>query len=190
MPKNVVIIAGANGAGKTTFANQYVDISAYHYLSADAIAEKLAHQAFNEVKVQAGREFFNQLTELIAEGKDIVVESTLSGLGFQRIIHRFNQAGYTITILFIYLETPAVCIKRVNERVLKGGHNVPEVDIQRRFYRSKDNFWHTYKNQVSHWHIFYNASDSFIEVAVGEETKFIIIDETLFELFLRDVTST
>ncbi len=93
MPKNVIILAGPNGAGKTSFANQYVDISSYQYLSADAIAEKLTPQSFNDVKVQAGREFFKQITDMISENKDIVVESTLSGLGFQRIIHRFNQAG-------------------------------------------------------------------------------------------------
>jgi len=96
MPKNVIILAGPNGAGKTSFANQYVHISSYQYLSADAIAEKLAPQPFNEVKVKAGREFFKQITDMITENQDIVVESTLSGLGFQRIIHRFHQAGYLI----------------------------------------------------------------------------------------------
>lgn len=149
----------------------------------------MAPQAFNEVKVQAGREFFNQLTELIAEGKDIVVESTLSGRGFQRIIPRFNQAGYTITILFIYLETPEVCIKRVKERVLKGGHLVPEIDIQRRFYRSKKHFWHIYKNQAHYWHLFYNASDGFIKVATGEGTQFTVTNEILLEHFLCGVNS-
>ncbi len=187
MPKNVTILAGPNGAGKTSFANQYVDISNYQYLSADAIAEKLAPQPLNEVKVQAGREFFKQITEMIAKNKNIVVESTLSGLGFQRIIHRFNQAGYRITILFIYLGTPEVCIKRVKERVLKGGHDVPEVDIQRRFYRSKKNFWCIYKKQVHYWHLFYNSSDGFIEVAVGKGIQLTVTDDVLFKIFLHEI---
>jgi len=187
MPKNVIILAGPNGTGKTSFANQYVETSSYQYLSADAMAEKLAPQSFNEVKVKAGREFFKQITEMIAESKDIIVESTLSGLGFQRIIHRLNQAGYRITILFIYLETPEVCIKRVKERVLKGGHDVPEVDIQRRFDRSKKNFWRIYKKQAHYWHLFYNSSDGFIEVAVGKETQLTITDEVLFEIFLQEI---
>jgi predicted ABC-type ATPase len=67
--------------------------------------------------VQAGCQFFKQLVDLIAEGKNFIVESTLSGLGFQRMIHRLNKAGYTITILFVYLETAEVCIKRVKEHV-------------------------------------------------------------------------
>jgi len=185
--KQVVIVAGANGSGKTTFANQYVERFGYQYLCADDIAVQLAPDKFNEVKIQAGREFFKQLADLITASKNFVIESTLSGLGFQRIMHRFNQAGYTITILFVYLETAEVCVKRIKERVLKGGHHVPELDIKRRFHRSQNNFWHNYKNQAHYWHLFYNASDGFIEVAAGKGHQFSITDETLFELFLAEV---
>jgi len=185
--KQVVIVAGPNGSGKTTFANQYVEQFGSLYLGADEIAAQLAPDKFNEVKVQAGREFFKQMTEFIAKGKNFIVESTLSGLGFQRMIRRLNQAGYTITIVFVYLPTPESCIKRVKERVLKGGHDVPEVDIKRRFHRSKNNFWHCYKNQADYWHLFYNVTDGFVEVAAGKANQFFIINETLFELFLREV---
>jgi len=184
MPKHVVIIAGPNGSGKTTFAHQYIEVSGYSYLGADAIAENIAPNHVEEVKVQAGREFFKQMADLIAESKNFVVESTLSGLGFQHIIHRLNQAGYTITILFVYLETPEVCVERVKERVLKGGHDVPAVDIKRRFYRSKNNFWHRYKNLAHYWHIFYN-NEGFIEVAAGEGSQLTVTDDVLFQLFLR-----
>ncbi|HEC86188.1 MAG TPA: hypothetical protein ENI48_13295 [Thioploca sp.] len=188
MSKNMMIFAGPNGAGKTTLAYEYLDVFNYYYLSADAIATELAPDGkFHDVKIQAGRKFFHQLNNLIAEGKDIIIESTLSGLGFQRIIQRFKQANYTITISFIYLETPEVCIKRIKERVLKGGHHVPEKDVKRRFIRSKNNFWHTYKNQADYWHLFYNTNYSFIEVAIGQDTKFTVTDEALFKLFLRDL---
>jgi predicted ABC-type ATPase len=185
MPKQVVIVAGANGSGKTTFANQYVKRFGYQYVGADDIAAQLAPDKFQEVKIQAGRMFFKQLTELISKGKNFVVETTLSGLGFQRLIPRLNQAGYTITIVFIYLPTPENCIKRVKERVLKGGHSVPEVEIKRRFHRSNKNFWQNYKNQADYWHLFYNATDGFIEVAAGKANQFYIINETLFKLFLE-----
>ncbi len=125
------------------------------------------------------------MADLIVEGKNFVVETTLSGLGFQRLIRRFNQADYTITLLFIYMETPEECVGRVKERVLKGGHSVPEVDIQRRFYRSKNNFWHIYKNLVHYWLMFYNTNDGFIKVATGEGRQFSVTNEALFELFLH-----
>jgi len=188
MSKHVVIVAGANGSGKTTFANQYVKTSGYQYLGADAIAAQLSPQNVDKVKVKAGREFFNQMAQLIAEGKNFIVESTLSGKSFQRLIPRLKKANYTITILFVYLETPEVCIQRVSERVLKGGHDVPKADIKRRYYRSKNLFWDIYKNQADYWHIFYNSLDGFIEIAVGKGTQFNVTNEALFELFLRDVS--
>jgi predicted ABC-type ATPase len=77
MPKQVVIVAGPNGSGKTTFVNQYVERFGFQYLGADEIAAQLAPNNFNEVKMQAGREFFKQLADLMAEGKNFVVESTL-----------------------------------------------------------------------------------------------------------------
>jgi len=187
MSKKVIIIAGPNGAGKTTLANEYFEVFNYSYISADAIAATLAPGQVDKVKVQAGRHFFNQMKNLIAKGQNLIVESTLSGVGFERIVHRLRKANYTITISFIYLETPEICIKRVKERVLKGGHQVPDVDIKRRFYRSKQNFWHIYKNQVNYWHLFYNANNGFIEVATGQGINLTVTDEGLFELFLHDI---
>jgi predicted ABC-type ATPase len=188
MSKHVVIVAGANGSGKTTFADQYIKMSGYQYLGADAIAAQLSPQNVDKVKVKAGRYFFNQINQLIAEEQNIVVESTLSGKSFQRLIPRFKKANYIITILFVYLETPEICIQRISERVLKGGHDVPKVDIKRRYYRSKTQFWYTYKNQADYWHIFYNGIDGFIEIVVGKGTQFNVINDALFELFLRDMS--
>jgi predicted ABC-type ATPase len=187
MSKQTVIIAGPNGSGKTTFAYQYMKMASAQYLGADAIAEQIAPQEeVDKVKFKAGRAFFHQFSELITGGKDIIVESTLSGRGFQRLIPRLKQANYIITIVFIYLETPEICLKRVKERVYKGGHDVPEIDIQRRFYRSQHNFWHFYKEQADNWYVFYNSSDGFIEVAGGEGHYLTIIDEILFERFLQE----
>jgi len=72
--------------------------------------------------------------------------------------------------------------------VLNGGHDVPEIDIQRRFQRSQNNFWCNYKNLAHYWYLFYNANDGFIEVATGEGTQFTVTDEALFKLFLHQVT--
>jgi predicted ABC-type ATPase len=52
MPKNLVIIAGPNGSGKTTFANEYVKLLGYHYLSADDIAARLSPQLVKNVKIE------------------------------------------------------------------------------------------------------------------------------------------
>ena len=70
---------------------------------------------------------------------------------------------------------------RVRNRVRLGGHHVPTEDIIRRFYRSKYNFWHIYKNQVHQWYLFYNSENHFHEVVFGENNKFTIVNESVFE---------
>ena len=92
------------------------------------------------------RLFFGEIQRLIKSEKDFVVEVTLAGKGFERIIRRLKRAGYTVTIIFLFLKSLEMCIARVRNRVMAGGHHVPTEDIVRRFYRSKRNFWYSYKD--------------------------------------------
>lgn len=74
-------------------------------------------------------------------------------------------------------------MKRVEERVRKGGHNVPEADIRRRFNRSKQNFWSIYRHLVDEWHLFYNSVKGFQKVASGIGATYNTMDDELFALF-------
>ncbi len=94
-----------------------------------------------------------------------------------------------ITVVFIFLESAQTCIRRVRERVQKGGHDVPEADIRRRFFRSKKNFWHRYRNEVNSWFLFYNSGVVFQLVAFGDTAGYEITDEEPFHVFLKDVSS-
>lgn len=190
MSRNAIIVAGPNGSGKTTFATEYLHSSPdLVYISADAIAERLVSspEMFNSVRIQAGRLFFEEINGLIQTGTDFIVEVTLAGKGFQKVISQLKQSGYTVTIIFIFLKSSDTCIARVRNRVRLGGHHVPTEDIIRRFYRSKHNFWHVYRYKVHQWYLFYNSQNLFHEVAFGENSQFTIVNETVFELFMDDL---
>lgn len=190
MSKNVIVVAGPNGSGKTTFVSEYLRESEIsEYISADAIAERLVSRPedMDSVKIQAGRLFIREIHGLIQSGTDFIVEVTLAGKGFARTISQLKRAGYTVTIVFIFLKSPETSVVRVRNRVEAGGHHVPTEDVVRRFYRSKHNFWYAYRNLVDQWHMFYNSVEYFQAVAFGKYNQVTVINEDYFQLFIRDL---
>ena len=179
-------------SGKTTFATEYLRASEVtEYISADAIAGQLVStpEEFGKVRIQAGRLFFDEIHHFIEAEKDFIVEVTLAGKGFQRIISELKDAGWTVTVVFLFLKSTETCIARVRNRVRAGGHHVPTEDIVRRFYRSQHNFWHIYKNQVDRWKLIYNSDERPQEVAFGEGEQLTVTNREIFEMFMQDINT-
>ncbi len=181
--KQLIIIAGANGSGKTTFALPYVEELGFDFLNADEIAKELEIQGKKNVLIKAGRIFFSRLNQNIMEGVSFVIETTLSGTYINKVAVKAKESGFNVKIIYIFLDDAELCVERVKSRVIKGGHDVPRIDIIRRFYRSKENFWKNFTQLVDEWHLLYNGEDSFQQVAIGDKEEFSIENEILFKKF-------
>ncbi len=181
--KEILIGAGGNGVGKTTFARAFLQEYDYEFLNADEIAKSLSAANLSEKKISAGKLFFQKLNEAVEQNKSLLIESTLSGRYLQKFIERLQKQVYQIRIVFLFVESIEILIERIAERVKKGGHFVPDEDVQRRFMRGKQNFWKTYRNLATRWSLVYNSERNFQEVAFGEKDEFLIADENLFQIF-------
>ncbi len=183
--KELIIVGGANGAGKTTFAVEYASRCHCLHLAADAIATELAPDAPALAAVAAGEELMRRIAAALAGQEGVVLESTLAGRTLRHVIRNARDAGFTITIVYLFLDSPDVCVQRVHERVLKGGHSVPEVDIRRRFPRSIRNFWRLYRPLADHWVLVYNSGNQPVDVAVGTAEDVSVRDAELYATFTR-----
>jgi predicted ABC-type ATPase len=183
--KEIVIVAGGNGVGKTTFARAFLQEYDYEFLNADEIAKSLSAENPSGKKISAGKLFFQNLNEAVANNKSLLIESTLSGRYLQKFIKNLPSSDYQIRIVFLFVESPEILIERIAERVKKGGHFIPDKDVRRRFVRGKKNFWNVYKDLADSWSLIYNAEGRFYEVAFGENVAIEIFDENLYQKFLQ-----
>lgn len=148
MQKEIVVSAGGNGIGKTTFARAFLQEYDYEFLNADEIAKSLSADNPGAKKISAGKLFFQKLSEAVANNKSLLIESTFSGRYLQKFFITWRKQNYKIRIVFIFVESSEILIQRIAERVKKGGHFVPDEDVRRRFVRGKENLWNVYKDLV------------------------------------------
>ena len=179
------MVGGPNGSGKTTLALEYAAETGFQYLGADAIASEIDPDQPSSAQVAAGRQFIKSVDDRIANSISIVVESTLSGLTMRNVIAEAKSRKYIVSVAFLFVESADVCVARVDERVRKGGHLVPEADIRRRFPRAIVNFWTIYREMADNWVLLYNGETAIQDVAGGSLDKMTIRDPSAYATFLQ-----
>lgn len=152
-PPTIYLIAGCNGAGKTTFAREFLlrEVGCATFLNADYLAFGLSPLSPEIAALKAGRLLLGEFKLLVARKKSFALESTLSGHTYLRLLQEAKDQGFRIHIHYLWLPSPAIAIARVRERVKKGGHPVPVKDIRRRFTRGMANFIHAYAPLADRW---------------------------------------
>jgi predicted ABC-type ATPase len=180
---DIYIIAGCNGAGKTTAAyNLLPDVfKTVEFVNADEIARGLSPFNPTGVAFQAGRIMLQRLEQLAEENQSFSFETTLSGLSYLDFIKNAKARGYGITFFFVYLNSAELAKERVAIRVSKGGHSIPADVIERRYYRGLHNF-STYTEVADDWYIYDNSGKSYELVASKENDEKKIINFDIFKL--------
>nr|WP_288836699.1 zeta toxin family protein [uncultured Flavobacterium sp.] len=146
MTKNLYIIAGCNGAGKTTASFTVLPeiLNCYEFVNADEIAKGLSPFRPENVAFEAGRIMLHRIDELFREGVDFAFETTLATKSYKGKVLYAQQLGYKVTLLFFWLPSVDLAIDRVKKRVESGGHNIPAEVIRRRYRNGIVNFFNIY----------------------------------------------
>lgn len=146
MEKNLYIIAGCNGAGKTTASFTILPeiLDCKEFVNADEIAKGLSPFQPEKVSLEAGRIMLGRINDLMNSKENFAFETTLATKSYKSKIFLARNKGYRVTLLFFWLQDVNLAIERVKMRVLEGGHNI-EIDvIRRRYVRGIKNLFEIY----------------------------------------------
>jgi predicted ABC-type ATPase len=177
--KNLVIIAGPNGSGKSTVADfLLVNKSIEHFINADTIARGLSTARVKGSDIRAGKAMLQEISESIDSEISLAFESTMAGRGWHSLIEKAQAEGYEVTICYIYLDSVALALRRVAQRVEEGGHFIPAETVVRRFKRSVTLFKDSYSRLVDNWYLFNNSSQSAILVAYRHKDEAVCVLNT------------
>ncbi|MBL7717268.1 MAG: zeta toxin family protein [Flavipsychrobacter sp.] len=182
------IIGGPNGAGKTTGAYTLLPgvVHCKEYVNADEIARGLSPFNPEGVSIEAGKIMLQRIQELIAANETFAIETTLTTRYYVNIARACIEKGYQVDLLFVYLNNPELSIDRVAKRVAKGGHNIPEDIIRRRYPKALKNLVNLFIPVCGHWMVVNNSEDVPVMVAEGNNsTASNVVDMEIWNKILQ-----
>lgn len=184
--RELYIIGGSNGAGKTTFAKEFLPGYAHcsRFVNPDLIAAGLSPFDPTAVAAHAGRLMLEEVSRLICCGESFAFESTLSGKTYLRLIHQARTAGYVIRLFYLWIPDPLLAVARIRDRVENGGHDVPEPDVHRRYGRTLRNFFGLYRPLADSVHFFNNTGTESDLVFKDEEGDTEVYNPQLYRVLM------
>lgn len=183
MPR-LYIISGCNGAGKTTASYSLLPemLDCREFVNSDEFAKGLSPFDPSKASIQASRYMIMKIRYLLKKQSDFAVETTLATRTLLKTVRMAQDAGYTVTLLYFWLNSPELAVERVKARVEAGGHDIPEETIRRRYSVGIYYFFNYYAPRCERWILADNSKAPFRVIAEGSGKETINIkDEEIFE---------
>ena len=179
--KNLYIIAGCNGAGKTTASFTILPdiLDCKEFVNADEIARGLSPFQPDKVSFEAGRIMLNRIENLFQDNQSFAFETTLATKSYKNKIIEAKLNGYEVTLLFFWLNNIDLAIERVATRVQEGGHNIPTDVIIRRYKRGIINLFDIYVPIVDEYMIIDNSDGKREYIGIKQKGNDLIINDEL-----------
>lgn len=146
------------------------------WVNADEIAYGISPLSPDSVAIEAGRIMLQRIQFLLSKGETFAIETTLATRSYHKLVTQAQELGYRVNLLFFYLPSPDIAVKRVQHRVRQGGHNIPEDVIRRRYRLGLKNLREIYMPIVDKWSIVSNYKYRCIIAEGGKERPFDISD--------------
>ena len=186
MPR-LYIISGCNGAGKTTASYSLLPemLDCTEFVNSDEFAKGLSPFDPSKASIQASRYMLMKIRYLLKRNEDFAVETTLATRTLLKTVKSAQAAGYTVTLLYFWLNSPDLAVERVRARVEAGGHNIPEETIRRRYNTGIYYFFKLYAPISERWILADNSQIPFRVIAEGSKDEVINIrDEETYNVIL------
>lgn len=187
MPR-LYIISGCNGAGKTTASYTMLPemLECTEFVNSDEFAKGFSPFSPEKAAVRASRYMLLKIRYLLARNKDFSIETTLATRTLLKTIRQAQEIGYSVTLLYFWLNTPELAIKRVKARVEAGGHDIPVETILRRYKTGIKYFFRDYAPICERWILADNSQVPFRVIAEGSKSDALNIKDEETYCKIRD----
>lgn len=170
--KRYILFAGCNGVGKSTLYQTNDMFRTMPRVNMDEIVREFGSWKNETDAFKAGKIAVRKIKEYFANGLSFNQETTLCGSSVWKNIQQARQLGYRIEMYYVGVRSVDIAKDRIRARVLKGGHGIPDSDVERRFSESLENL----KKAIVLCDIVevFDNTDSFMRVARFENGKCVL----------------
>ena len=186
MPR-VVVLAGINGAGKTTASRDLLVnvLKIPVFTNADAIARGLNSLNPESEAFLAGTIMLDWMRELAEQRRDFAFETTLAARTYAPWLKGLKAAGYEVYLYYYWLRSAEFALARVALRVRSGGHPIPDSDVLRRYGRSVKNFLELYRGVADEWEVYDNTEGKRFLIGIGSGGQELHESDEIWDAFQR-----